>query len=115
MSSRICRCCGEAMGEAGNALSLNPNVCASCASMADGVGESNPTERAHLTAPHGETVCSEVKSQEPKKRFGVHPPALHHPTFLQNSVQLCPALSSVWSGGWCGLLLRVVRREKENR
>lgn len=30
---RICLCCGEPMVEAGNALSRNPNVCASCSSM----------------------------------------------------------------------------------
>jgi hypothetical protein len=39
MNYRICRCCGEPMGERGNALSLNPSVCASCSSMADGMEE----------------------------------------------------------------------------
>ena len=37
MKPRICRCCGEPMSEEGNTLSRNPNVCASCSSMADGM------------------------------------------------------------------------------
>jgi len=32
-------CCGEAMPESGNVLSRNPNICASCSSMADGMDE----------------------------------------------------------------------------
>src|SRR5262252_2750692 len=36
---RICICCGEPMSEAGNSLSRNPNVCASCSSLADGMEE----------------------------------------------------------------------------
>ena len=39
MNPRICVCCGEPMAEGGsNSLSRNPNVCASCSSMADGIG-----------------------------------------------------------------------------
>jgi len=48
MNPRICRCCGEAIAEQGNALSRNPNVCASCSSMADGMEESNLPECADL-------------------------------------------------------------------
>jgi hypothetical protein len=48
MNPRICRCCGEAIPEEGNALSRNPNVCASCSSMADGMEESNLPECADL-------------------------------------------------------------------
>ena len=40
MNCRICRCCGEPMAECGNPRSRNPNVCASCSSLADGMGES---------------------------------------------------------------------------
>ena len=43
MNSRICRCCGEPMTERGNLGSRNPNVCASCSSMADGMDESGAT------------------------------------------------------------------------
>lgn len=39
MNPRICICCGEPMPERDHGLSRNPNVCASCSSMADGIGE----------------------------------------------------------------------------
>jgi hypothetical protein len=41
MSARICMCCGEQVGDKGNALSRNPNLCASCSSISDGISESN--------------------------------------------------------------------------
>jgi len=41
MKPQICICCGEPMAERGHALSRNPNVCASCSSMADGMEESS--------------------------------------------------------------------------
>jgi hypothetical protein len=41
MKPRICICCGEPIPEPGNALSRNPNVCASCSSLADGMEESS--------------------------------------------------------------------------
>ena len=41
MSTCICKCCGEPIGEKGDAHSLNPNVCASCSSPSDGVPESS--------------------------------------------------------------------------
>jgi hypothetical protein len=37
MKPRVCICCGESIPEPGNALSRNPNVCASCSSLADGM------------------------------------------------------------------------------
>lgn len=37
------------MPEAGNALSRNPNICASCSSLADGMEESTESENASLT------------------------------------------------------------------
>lgn len=49
------------MTEAGNTLSRNPNVCASCSSMADGIEESNVPDRldppsviSEATEPIGE-------------------------------------------------------------
>lgn len=39
MSPRICICCGEPMSEKGDALWRNPNVCASCSSLADGMAQ----------------------------------------------------------------------------
>ena len=37
MKPRICICCGEAISEHGNTLSRNPNLCASCSSLTDGM------------------------------------------------------------------------------
>ena len=37
MKPRICICCGEEISERGNTLSRNPNLCASCSSLADGM------------------------------------------------------------------------------
>ena len=37
MKPRVCICCGETMVAEGNKLSRNPNLCASCSSMADGL------------------------------------------------------------------------------
>src|SRR5262245_12692245 len=39
MRPRVCICCGEPMSERGGAFSRNPNMCASCSSMADGMGD----------------------------------------------------------------------------
>jgi hypothetical protein len=41
MKSRICVCCGEPISDEGNILSRNPNLCASCSSLADGMGEAD--------------------------------------------------------------------------
>lgn len=41
MNPRICICCGEPMAQRGNALSRNPNMCACCSSLADGLDESD--------------------------------------------------------------------------
>jgi hypothetical protein len=40
MNPRICICCGEEISEHGNKLSRNPNLCASCSSLADGMDSS---------------------------------------------------------------------------
>ena len=49
--SRICICCGEPMIERGNVLSRNPNVCASCSSLADGMEADNETKMSHEILP----------------------------------------------------------------
>lgn len=41
MKPRVCVCCGEPISEKGSALSRNPNMCASCSSLADGMGEAD--------------------------------------------------------------------------
>jgi hypothetical protein len=50
-TSRICICCGEPMIELDNSQSRNPNVCASCSSLADGMEEGNNTEVSHEILP----------------------------------------------------------------
>ena len=39
MKPRICICCGESLGENGDARSGNPNMCACCSSLWDGMSE----------------------------------------------------------------------------
>jgi len=56
MNPRVCICCGEPMAENNHGLSRNPNVCASCSSMADGLGEtvtlpSQPETARDLSPP----------------------------------------------------------------
>jgi hypothetical protein len=40
MKLRICMYCGEPMAEKGDAHSRDPNTCASCSSLSDGLPES---------------------------------------------------------------------------
>jgi hypothetical protein len=46
---RICICCGEPIAQGSNKLSRNPNICASCSSMADGAADTpcGELERLH--------------------------------------------------------------------
>ena len=44
MNPRVCVCCGEPISEEGNAFSRNPNMCASCSNLADGIGEADIPE-----------------------------------------------------------------------
>jgi hypothetical protein len=44
MNPRICICCGQPMAVGGNALSRNPNICASCSSILDGMNDLEPNE-----------------------------------------------------------------------
>jgi hypothetical protein len=46
MIPRICICCGEPMTVGGNVLSRNPNICASCSSIMDGMDESEEDEKS---------------------------------------------------------------------
>jgi hypothetical protein len=72
MKSLICRCCGELMPEQGNALSRNPNICASCSSMADGMEETG--------LPAGSNIEVEVPEAH-GRQFAAPPvpqPEVHH-------------------------------------
>jgi hypothetical protein len=64
MNSRVCRCCGEPMPEHGNPLSRNPNICASCSSIADGMEESTLSESVSL-APDATEAVGEDQLREP--------------------------------------------------
>jgi hypothetical protein len=44
MKPRICVCCSQPIAEKGNALSRNPNLCASCSSLTDGMSEADTLE-----------------------------------------------------------------------
>jgi len=59
MSPRICRSCGEPLPDGGNVLSRNPNICASCSSMADGMGEANAPELAGGESEHATSAKPE--------------------------------------------------------
>jgi len=48
MLSRNCVCCGERFSEQSNVLSRNPNICASCSSMADGLEDFKLPGQAEL-------------------------------------------------------------------
>jgi hypothetical protein len=55
------------MPEAGNALSRNPNICASCSSMADGMDESPAIENAGL-APSQRPVGGRTETIDRDRR-----------------------------------------------
>jgi hypothetical protein len=72
MNSLVCRCCGEPMPEKGNALSRNPNICASCSSMTDGMDESGMPQKA--------SPAPEAKEAVARERLGAKAvdPEIHH-------------------------------------
>lgn len=41
MNFRVCMCCGGPIRERGDAYSRNPNLCASCSSLTDGMPDSS--------------------------------------------------------------------------
>jgi len=57
MRPRICICCGEPMSETGNAFSRNPNMCSSCSSMADGMGD-------EIASPEQDPTITEARGRE---------------------------------------------------
>ena len=66
------------MPETGNALSRNPNICASCSSMADGMEDSVVTESTSLQAGQELTAANaEILSTE-RPEDGVPEPVAHH-------------------------------------
>ncbi len=58
MKPRVCVCCGEPISEKGNASSRNPNMSASCSSLADGLVEAERPDCAaakQQRSPAGES------------------------------------------------------------
>ena len=64
MKTRVCIACGEPMPEKGNALSRNPNLCASCSSLEDGMAGSDASESAH---PEHDQLLVAEKPAETRK------------------------------------------------
>ncbi len=54
------------MPETGNALSRNPNICASCSSMADGEGESTESENSGQELTPARMEAGAVDQREDK-------------------------------------------------
>jgi hypothetical protein len=65
MKPRICIGCGAAIPERANALSRNPNLCASCSSLTDEMDESDTSELTGLEPvqfPAGEKLWETRKA-----------------------------------------------------
>jgi hypothetical protein len=77
MNHRVCRCCGEPMSERGNALSRNPNVCASCSSMADGAEQSNLPQVEAAAPSSSPPVAKATKGSRAGLKDKVKQPAAH--------------------------------------
>jgi hypothetical protein len=61
MSPRICICCGEPIDPEWNFHSRNPNVCAACSSILDGMEESESRKR-----PEPSPAAQSAKSFQPE-------------------------------------------------
>jgi RNA polymerase-binding transcription factor DksA len=64
MNPRVCIGCGEPIPEKGNALSRNPNLCASCSSMVDGMEELDAPKPA---PPEQDRLLAHEKPAETRK------------------------------------------------
>ncbi len=62
---RVCVCCGEAMPEQNSAHSRNPNMCASCSSMADGMDEPGVPPREPPAAEASPSDLAKMPRSEP--------------------------------------------------
>ncbi len=75
MNARICLCCGEPIPDKGNPLSRNPNICASCSSLADGMEESSLPE---TPSPPEQKI--EAVTQDPVEEHADETSVRHFPT-----------------------------------
>ena len=74
MRSLVCICCGEAMSTKGNAFSRNPNLCASCSSMEDGMSGSDESDIADPAPPQPEPQCEPAPLLEKQINRGTDTP-----------------------------------------
>jgi len=63
------------MPEHGNPLSRNPNICASCSSIADGMEESSLPESTGLAR-----ATTEAVAEDQPREHAADPPIHHFPT-----------------------------------
>ena len=71
MLPRICICCGEPMAPGGNDLSRNPNICASCSSILDGMEEREDFEVEK--PPDQQQSPREVQAEETHAKMFFNP------------------------------------------
>jgi hypothetical protein len=75
MKPRICMCCGEPMAVRREAVSRNPNVCASCSSILDESKNDDlkkPTDKLEASSAERETTLKLLKPRDavmPRKVF----------------------------------------------
>ena len=66
------------MAGEGNVLSRNPNICASCSSMADGMEDSTACETARLAPGHELTPARTEGLARDRREDEAAEPAVHH-------------------------------------
>ncbi len=58
----ICLCCGDVIRKGRGALSRDPNLCASCSSIADGMGDEESLPGAETINHSKEQVVTQAKA-----------------------------------------------------
>jgi hypothetical protein len=66
------------MPEEGNALSRNPNICASCSSMADGMDDATPCETTSLAPGQEPTSATTEASARGRRENEAAEPVVRH-------------------------------------
>jgi hypothetical protein len=67
VNPRVCMCCGEPISEKGNTLSRNPNMCASCSSLLDGMTESPEAAPAEATPDQPQVEAKPEDTTAPRE------------------------------------------------
>lgn len=63
MSAPVCKYCGEPISKKGKGLSRHPDLCASCSSITDGMGEPTSTKASDLVQDH-EVAAEQLEVRE---------------------------------------------------